>query len=63
VTKQDYELIARVLREKRELTNHGHTMLDEIAYDLSDALEANNLINFNPEKFFKACGVDYAEEI
>jgi hypothetical protein len=60
MTRKDYELIARVLREKRPETR-GLGLLDQqmwhgIVTAMADALPATNP-DFDRSRFLRACGV------
>jgi hypothetical protein len=56
MTKKDYELIARILRDARAIGTTGaeRHLLDIIASDFADSLAKDNP-RFKKERFFAAC--------
>lgn len=62
-TKKDYELVAKVIKQKIE--NHrspeAYMDLEDLASDLCDAFEADNE-QFDTERFLRACGVTAEED-
>ena len=57
MTRKDFELIARVIKELRDFTGTNHS---KVAYDFADALTTTNPL-FNRKKFLKACGVAFPQ--
>jgi len=51
MTKKDYVLLASVIKR-----NQGYKVVDRIALDIADALQADNK-RFNRVVFLKACGI------
>lgn len=61
MTTQDFELIARVLREERR--NHEDfpaqvTAIDNVSKAFSVVLSVGNRTRFDPKDFLRACGVE-----
>lgn len=56
MTKKDYELIAREIKDGEMLGNAFETK-NTIALKLAKALQAENP-RFDKEKFLKACGIE-----
>ena len=64
MTKKDYVLIARAIKNARERLEEstgelasGHTMASFVAAELCDELRRENP-RFDPYRFIMACGVD-----
>jgi hypothetical protein len=55
MTKQDFELIARILRTHRD--DFGRKRLERVAQDFADDLQGTNP-QFDRARFLKACGVE-----
>ena len=51
MTKKDYVLLASVIKGRR-----GYKVVDTLAFDIADALQADNE-RFNRVVFLKACGI------
>jgi hypothetical protein len=56
MTKKDYVLIAKAIKDAQEFYPHGDSRSYSIACYLSDALETDNPA-FDRSRFLEACGV------
>jgi hypothetical protein len=55
MTRNDFELIARVVKAHRLYAGSG--TVDQLARDMAEALRATNK-QFNSDKFIRACGAE-----
>ena len=62
MTKKDYEIIAKVLREESRHTACEKTIVAGIANRLAVAMLRDNP-SFKPARFLKACGVEDATKV
>jgi hypothetical protein len=57
MSRKDYELIARVLRDANVADEHQYELLERIALGFALELAATNP-RFDRERFLAACGVE-----
>jgi hypothetical protein len=61
MTKKDYELIARAIKEMADLpTNEqASTAISAVAHNIAQHLIVHK-VGFDKQKFLKACGISFA---